>query len=49
MVMTEKESFLLRLKESKERKKARLNELVEQMKEKYEEKTGLKANIVEVW
>ncbi len=44
-----KEDFLRRLKASKARKRARINELVEDLKEKYEKSTGLKANYVEVW
>lgn len=46
---TSKEQFLKRLKASKERKKECMAELVDDMKARFEQRTGQKANVVEVW
>lgn len=45
----DKQNFLQRLKKAKAHKQERLQELVKEMTERYEERTGLKVKNVEVW
>lgn len=48
-IVSKKKEFLKRLKASKEMKRNHISQLVEDMKKRYEENTGLKANCVEIW